>query len=153
MRRFDGSIELDPELRELIKIRASQLNGCAFCIDMHWKDARAGGESEQRHYLLDAWRESPVFTDRERAALELCEAITFVADGHVPDDVWQRAADIFPEEELAQLVFAVVAINAWNRIAITSRIRPGGALTTGNGGALGTPAAAAVRGDGGGTGG
>src|SRR4051794_27054546 len=84
MARLDAAIELDRGLRELIKLRASQLNGCAFCIDKHWKDARAAGESEARLYLLDAWPESPGYTERERAALALCEALTFVADGHVP---------------------------------------------------------------------
>jgi AhpD family alkylhydroperoxidase len=90
MMRLEAAVEVDDDLRELIKLRASQINGCAFCIDMHWKDARAAGESEERLYTLDAWRESPLYSDRERAALELCEAITLVAETHVPDDVWER---------------------------------------------------------------
>src|SRR5947209_10686463 len=88
MHRLEASIELDDRLRELVKLRASQVNGCAFCIDMHWKDARAGGETEERLYSLDAWRESPLYSERERAALGLCEAMTLIADGHVPDEVW-----------------------------------------------------------------
>ena len=90
MMRLEAAVEVDDDLRELIKLRTSQINGCAFCIDMHWKDARAAGESEERLYTLDAWRESPLYSDRERAALELCEAITLVAETHVPDDVWER---------------------------------------------------------------
>ena len=125
MARLEGSIELDGRLRELIKLRASQINGCAFCIDMHWKDARAVGESEERLYSLNAWRESPLYDEREQAALELCEAMTLIAETHVPDEVWRRAEQQFPPEELAQLVFAITAINAWNRIAITSRTEPG----------------------------
>ena len=123
--RLDQSIELDPTLRELLKVRASQINGCAFCIDMHWTDARAAGESEQRLYSLDAWRESSVYSERERAALALCDAITLVSTTHVPDDVWDAAEALFGPDELAQLVFAVIAINAWNRLAITSRTPPG----------------------------
>lgn len=117
--------KLEPELLELVRIRASQINGCAFCIDMHWKDARATGETEERLYSLSAWRESPLYGDRERAAVELCEAITLVADTHVPDDVWDRAAAHFEREELAQLVFAITAINAWNRLVISARTEPG----------------------------
>jgi AhpD family alkylhydroperoxidase len=126
MSRVEAAIELDPRVRELIKIRASQINGCAFCLDMHHKDARAAGESEERLYLLPAWRESPGYYDeRERAALALCEAMTLVADTHVPDDVWDAAAAVFDEDELAHLVFAIAAINTWNRLMITSRGEPG----------------------------
>src|SRR5436190_2367804 len=125
MLRLEGAIELEPKLRELVTVRASQINGCAVCIDMHWKDARAGGESEERLYSLDAWRESPLYEERERAALELCEAVTLVADGHVPDEVWDRATAAFGEDELAQVVFGIAAINAWNRLMITSRTEPG----------------------------
>ena len=125
MARLEAAIEFDPGLRELVKLRASQLNGCAFCIDMHWKDARAAGESEERLYLLDAWRESPLYSRRERAALALCEAVTLVADGHVSDAVWDEAHAVFPDAELAELVFAITAINAWNRLAITTRLQPG----------------------------
>jgi AhpD family alkylhydroperoxidase len=125
MRRFDASIELDGALRELVKLRASQINGCAFCIDMHWKDARAAGESEQRLYSLGAWRGSPLYSARERAALALCEAITLITDGHVRDAVWDAADAVFTQDELAQLVFAVTSINAWNRLAIATRMEPG----------------------------
>ncbi len=114
-----------PRLANLVKVRASQINGCAFCVDMHWKDARALGETEERLYSLDAWRESPLYEQRERAALELCEAMTLISDGHVPDPVWDVAAEAFEEEELAQLVFAITSINAWNRLAITARVEPG----------------------------
>ena len=123
--RLEASIELEPALRELVKMRASQLNGCAFCLDMHWKDARAAGESEERLYLLDAWRESPVYSEREQAALDLCEAMTLITAGHVPDAVWDRAQAAFPAAELAQVVFAITSINAWNRLMITSRTEPG----------------------------
>jgi AhpD family alkylhydroperoxidase len=125
MFRLERSIEIDGRLGNLIRVRASQINGCVFCIDMHWKDARAAGESEERLYSLDAWRESPLYEERERAALELCEAMTLVADGHVPDDVWDRATGAFDESDLAQLVFGIAAINAWNRLMITSRTEPG----------------------------
>ena len=116
---------LEHSLIELVKTRASQINGCAFCIDMHWTEARAAGESEDRLYSLDAWRESPLYSDRERAALELCEAVTLIADAHVPDGVWDAAAAEFEPSELAHLVFAITAINAWNRLVISARIEPG----------------------------
>src|SRR5690348_17401264 len=109
--------DLDPVLLELVKLRASQINKCAYCLDMHTKDARARGESEQRLHLLAAWREVPLYTARERAALALTEAVTLVADTHVPDDVWERASKVFTEEELAGLLMAIVVINGWNRIA------------------------------------
>jgi len=125
MLRLEGAIELEPKLRELVTVRASQINGCALCVDMHWKDARAGGEAEERLYSLDAWRESPLYDERERAALELCEAMTLIADGQVPDAAWERASATFDEAELAQLVFAITAINAWNRLMITARVEPG----------------------------
>jgi AhpD family alkylhydroperoxidase len=125
MYRFEGSIELRGSLRNLISLRASQINGCAFCLDMHWQDARADGEPEARLYSLDAWRESTLYSDGERAALELCEAMTRLDDGHVPDAVWERAVERFDEEELAQLVFAIASINTWNRLMITSRAQPG----------------------------
>jgi AhpD family alkylhydroperoxidase len=125
MYRFERSIELERPLSDLVKLRASQINGCAFCIDMHWKDARAAGESEERLYSLAAWRESPLYSERERAALALCEAMTLISGSHVPDDVWERARTAFGAEELAQLVFAITAINAWNRLMITARVEPG----------------------------
>ena len=120
--RAVGECSLDENLRNLLKQRAFQLNGCAYCLDMHAKDARAAGESQQRYDVLQAWREVDLFSDRERAALALTEAITLVADGHVPDDVVDAARVHFSERELAELVFTVVVINSWNRIAITSRI-------------------------------
>jgi AhpD family alkylhydroperoxidase len=125
MARLEEAVQLDETVRDLIRVRASQMNGCAFCIDMHWQEARARGESEDRLYSLDAWRHSPLYDDRERAALELCEAITLVADTHVPDESWDRAALEFEHDELAQLVFAITAINAWNRLVITARTEPG----------------------------
>ena len=125
MYRLETAIELDEALRDLISVRASQINGCAFCIDMHWQDARARGQSEARLYALDAWRESPFYDVRERCALELCEAITLVSASGVPDDVWERAAARFAPDELAQLVFAITVINAWNRLMISAGTEPG----------------------------
>ena len=122
---LDRSITLEEGLRALIKVRASQINGCAYCIDMHWKDARAAGESEERLYMLNSWQESTTYSDREKAALELCEAMTLISESHVPDDVWSRVSSHFDQEERAQLVFAVAAINSWNRVAITSGAEPG----------------------------
>jgi AhpD family alkylhydroperoxidase len=116
---------LEPSLLDLIKTRASQINGCAFCIDMHTKEARAKGESEQRLYLLNAWQEAPFYTDRERAALAWTEAVTLVADGHVPDEVFEQARAQFSEQELVNLTMAVVAINGWNRLSISFRAVPG----------------------------
>ena len=116
---------LEAPLLHLIKLRTSQINGCAYCLDMHWKDLRAIGESEQRLYGLDAWEESPYYTDRERAALAWAEAVTRVADGHVPDDVYERVRPHFTEKELADLTVAVATINAWNRLAIAGRTTPG----------------------------
>ena len=116
---------VDKRLLHMVKLRASQINGCAYCIDMHWKDARAAGESEQRLYGLDAWREAPYYTDRERAALEWTEALTRVTDGHVPDVVYDAVRGHFSEKELADLAWAVAAINAWNRLSISSRAEPG----------------------------
>jgi AhpD family alkylhydroperoxidase len=110
---------------ELVKLRASQINGCAYCLDMHSKDARAAGETEQRIYCLPAWRECPFYTDRERAALEWTEAVTLITEGHVPDEVYRRVREHFSEKELVDLNFAVVAINAWNRLAIPFRSVPG----------------------------
>ena len=119
------ALGLDPKLYELVKIRASQINGCAFCIDMHTKDARAAGETEERIYLLPAFREAPFYTDKERAALALTEAVTLISETHAPDDVYAEAAAHFDEGELAALIMAITAINAWNRIAITSRTPAG----------------------------
>ena len=105
MLRLEQSVELPEQLRNLVALRASQINGCAFCLDMHWKDARASGESEERLYSLDAWRESPLYDERERAALALCEAMTLISDGHVPDEVWHQAEAVFDRKELGHLVF------------------------------------------------
>lgn len=116
---------LEHSLLELVKARASQINGCAFCLDMHTKDARAGGETEQRLYTLSAWQETPFFTDRERAALAWTEAVTRVADTHVPDDVFELVRQQFTEKELADLTLAIVTINGWNRLAVAFRKVPG----------------------------
>jgi|SRR5689334_19491697 AhpD family alkylhydroperoxidase len=123
--RLERSIDLPERLHNLVSLRASQINGCAFCLDMHWKDARAAGESEERLYMLGAWRESPLFDERERAALALCEAMTVIDDGHVPGEVWEQANAVFNQPELANLVFAIAAINSWNRLNITARVEPG----------------------------
>jgi len=116
---------LERSLVHLIKVRASLINGCAFCIDMHTRDARAAGETEQRLYGLSAWRECPFYTDRERAALEWADAVTMLTDGHVPDELFERVRRVFKEKDLVDLNMAVVAINAWNRIAIPFRAVPG----------------------------
>ncbi len=116
---------IDPRLLELIKIRASQINGCAYCIDMHTKDARAKGETEQRIYALNAWRETPFFSDKERAALAWTEAITNIQTGHAPDAVYGELSRNFSEGEMVNLTLAITTINAWNRIAIAFRSVPG----------------------------
>jgi AhpD family alkylhydroperoxidase len=125
MSRLEATIELSASPRHLVKVRASQINGCAFCLDMHWLDAREDGESEARLYSLDTWRESTLYSDAERAALALCEAMTRLDDGHVPDAVWEHAAEQFDEDDLAQLVFAIASINTWNRLMIAARAQPG----------------------------
>ncbi len=114
-------VEFDPRLRELVRIRASQLNGCAYCIDMHTKDARAIGESEQRLYALSAWRETPFFTVRERAALAFTESVTLLAADHVPTEVYDAVASEFGPDEVAALVSLIVTINAWNALSVTTR--------------------------------
>jgi AhpD family alkylhydroperoxidase len=116
---------LELSLRELVKLRVSQMNGCAYCIDMHSKDARAAGETEQRLYLLNAWRETPFFSDRERAALEWAEKITNIGVDHAPDEVFFRVRQFFSEAEMVNLTLAIVAINGWNRLAIAFRAVPG----------------------------
>jgi AhpD family alkylhydroperoxidase len=116
---------LEVALLHLVKLRASQINGCAYCLDMHWKDLRALGETEQRLYGLDAWEESPYYTDRERAALAWTEAVTKIRETHVPDDVYEKVRTLFTDKELADLTLAVAAINAWNRLAIAGRSVPG----------------------------
>jgi AhpD family alkylhydroperoxidase len=114
-------VSFDPRLRELVRIRASQLNGCAYCIDMHTKDARAIGETEQRLYALPAWPEAPYFTGRERAALAFTEAVTLLADNHVPAEAYQDVAAEFSQDEIAALVSLIVTINAWNAIGVSTR--------------------------------
>jgi AhpD family alkylhydroperoxidase len=116
---------LEKALIMLVQLRASQINGCAYCLDMHWKDLRAIGDTEQRLCSLDAWRECPYYTDRERAALEWTEAVTLVADGHVPDVVYEVVRQRFTERELADLTLGVASINAWNRLSIAARLVPG----------------------------
>jgi AhpD family alkylhydroperoxidase len=116
---------LDAKLLELVKIRASQMNGCAYCIDMHTKDARIKGETEQRIYALDAWRETPFFTEKERAALAWTEALTNIQQGHAPEAVYQEMSRHFSEDERINLTLAITTINTWNRIAIGFRLVPG----------------------------
>ena len=116
---------IEQPLVHLVKLRASQVNGCAYCIDMHWKDLRALGESELRLYLLDAWRESPQYTERERAALAWTEAVTLVAATRVPDEIYEQTRAQFDERELADLTLVIATINAWNRLSIASRAVPG----------------------------
>jgi len=116
---------IEPKLQHLIEFRVSQINGCAYCLDMHSKDLRHDGETEQRLYLLDAWRESPFYTDRERAALAWAEAVTLITKGHVPDEVYNEAKKEFSEQELIDLTMVVVTINSWNRLSIAFRTTPG----------------------------
>ncbi|MDQ3693313.1 MAG: carboxymuconolactone decarboxylase family protein [Chloroflexota bacterium] len=116
---------LERSLIELINLRASQINGCAYCIDMHTKDARARGETEQRLYLLNTWRESPFYSERERAALAWTEAVTLVADGHVPDAAYEEVRQSFTDDELVALTMAVITINGWNRLNVALRNVPG----------------------------
>jgi AhpD family alkylhydroperoxidase len=116
---------LEERLIHLVKLRASQINGCAYCLDMHWKDLRAIDEPEQRLYSLDAWEESPFYTARERAALSWTEAVTRVSEGHVPDAVYEQVRTHFTDKELADLTLAVATINAWNRLSIAGRTTPG----------------------------
>jgi AhpD family alkylhydroperoxidase len=125
LQRENDSSGLDHRLMALMKIRASQINGCAYCIDMHTQDARAEGETEQRIYALNAWRETPFFSDRERAALEWTEAVTEIAATHAPDAVYESVRRHFDETELLALTFVIVAINAWNRVSIAFRAEAG----------------------------
>ena len=125
MEKYIAGCGLDHKFVHLLKLRASQINGCAYCIDMHSIDARAAGETEQRLYALDAWRETPFFDDRERAALAWIEAVTLVSQGHVPDAVYDEARQHFSEKELVDLTFLASTINAWNRLAIALRAVPG----------------------------
>src|SRR5688572_22876264 len=123
--QYLGNCGLEESLLHLVRLRASQINGCAYCLDMHWKDLRALGENEQRLYSLDAWRECPYYTDRERAALAWTEAVTLIADSQVPDAVYDAVRPHFSEKELADLTLAVATINAWNRLSIAARLPPG----------------------------
>jgi AhpD family alkylhydroperoxidase len=125
LERYLHECGLEANLLHLIKLRASQINGCAFCIDMHWKDLRAAGEGEQRLYGLDAWEESPYYSERERAALHWTEAVTRARDEHVPQSVYEAVKPHFSEKELADLTFAVAAINAWNLLNVAARTTPG----------------------------
>lgn len=121
---FEGST-LEPALLELVKVRASQINGCGYCLDMHTKDARHAGETEQRLYLVSVWREAPMFSDRERAALAWTEVLTKLENQHIPDQVYEQARAQFSEDELVRLTLAVVAINGWNRFNIGFNVVPG----------------------------
>jgi len=125
LERYIHESSIEPKLTHLLKMRASQINGCAYCLDMHSKDARALGETEQRLYGLDAWSEAPYYTDRERAALEWVEALTLVTEGHVSDEVYARAREVFSERELVDLSMIAVAINGWNRLSIAFRTEAG----------------------------
>lgn len=116
---------LEESLLHLIKLRASQINGCAYCLDMHWKDSKSIGETDQRLYELNAWEESPFYTDRERAALAWTEAVTLVAASRVPDKLFEEVHKHFTEKELADLTVAIAAINAWNRVCVAGRVTPG----------------------------
>ena len=123
--QYLGDCVIEEGLLHLVRLRASQINGCAYCIDMHWKDLRALGESEQRLYGLNAWRESPYYSARERAGLEWAEALTLIAQSHVPEDIYRVVRPQFNEPELAELTLAVATINAWNRLSIAARLPPG----------------------------
>jgi AhpD family alkylhydroperoxidase len=125
LEKYIAESGLDAKLIHLVKMRASQINGCAYCLDMHSIDARATGESEQRLYTLEAWRETPFFSDRERAALAWTESLTLIAQTHAPDDVYAELQKHFTEKEIVDLTFAVGAINLWNRLAISMRALPG----------------------------
>lgn len=123
--KYLASCGIEESLLHLVRLRVSQINGCAYCLDMHWKDLRALGETEQRLYSLDAWRECPYYTERERAALAWAEEVTLVAEGHVPDALYEEARRHLSERELADLTLAVAAINSWNRLSIAARLVPG----------------------------
>ena len=116
---------LEESLLHLVRLRASQINGCAYCIDMHWKDLRALGEGEQRLYSLDSWRECPYYTERERAALAWTEAVTLIAESRAPDAVYEQVRAHFNDRELADLTLTIATINAWNRLSISARVKPG----------------------------
>jgi AhpD family alkylhydroperoxidase len=125
LEKYIAESGLEPKLVHLVKMRASQINGCAYCLDMHSIDARAEGETEQRLYTLDAWRETPFFTERERAALAWTEAVTLIAQTHAPQEVYEELKKYFTEKEIVDLTFVVGTINLWNRLAISMRAVPG----------------------------
>lgn len=125
LEKYVQSSSLEPRLFELVKMRASQINGCAYCLDMHSKDARAAGETEQRLYGLNAWREAPYYSERERAALAWTEALTEISETEVPDELYKSVSENFDEQELIALTMLVIAINGWNRLAISFRTKPG----------------------------
>ncbi len=125
MQRYLDDCGLERSLLELVRLRASQINGCAYCVDMHTKDARAAGETEQRLYCLSVWRECAFYSERERAALEWTEALTLISETHVPDAIYDAVRPLFSDKELADLTLAVVLINGWNRFAISFRNEPG----------------------------
>jgi len=122
---LEHEIKVEPVLRELVRLRASILNGCTYCIDMHSKRARKAGESEQRIYMVAAWHDAPFFSERERAALALTDAVTLVAETHVPAEVYEKAAQLFDSEELAHLIWQIATINVWNRVSIATRASVG----------------------------
>jgi AhpD family alkylhydroperoxidase len=124
MIRFDGSVKLERGLRDLVYLRTSHINGCAYCVDQHSRDLRKGGETERRVFAVAAWRESPFFTDRERAAFAVADAIALLPQDGLPDDVYEAALDQFDEEELAQVIAACVVMNSWNRIAVSTHMFP-----------------------------
>jgi len=125
LQEYINTTNLEPLLLELVKVRASQINGCAYCVDMHTKDARALGETEQRLYALSVWRETPFYTEHERAALEWTESLTLLSETHVPDEVYEAVREHFTEKELADLTLAVILINGWNRFGVSFRDVPG----------------------------
>ena len=122
---YGAQAGMETSLLDLVKIRASQINGCAFCLDMHWKDARASGETEERLYMISAWRESALYSERERAALAWTEAVTLLAESGVPDELYEATRAVFNEREIISLTMAVIAINSWNRINVTFRTEAG----------------------------
>lgn len=125
LEKYLAQCGLEEGLLHLVKLRVSQINGCAYCLDMHWKDLRAMGENEQRLYSLDAWRECPYYTDRERAALAWAEALTLITEGHASDEVYTEVKAHLNEKEISDLSLLVATINAWNRLAISNRTTPG----------------------------
>jgi AhpD family alkylhydroperoxidase len=140
LEKYLRTTDIPESLKALIDLRVSQINGCAYCLDMHWKDLKALGENDQRLYSLDAWRECPYYTERERAALEWAEAVTLVRDGHVPDEVYEAVRPHFSPKELADLTLAVASINAWNRLNIAARTEPGTYKRHASASQKGTPA-------------